>query len=241
MLSQNVHGEVSVRVFCLSVCAFLLASAVAFAGGTVLTVGGASFPNLSGSAANDLHVSLSSPVMELDEQNDVFLSIVPDDATFMNWTLSDGSVAPADSVDILWARMGHWGVPQLTSYYWTQDGTQVGDIYHPLYFDLTDSGSDLTLSLVNPTEAAVEYAGLSLSVDGTTSGETSGTLDPLSSLAFPPFQPVLMYAYTVGDLSTGAHLVGLAVNTVPEPATVVVVGAGLAAICALGRLRARGR
>jgi hypothetical protein len=220
---------------------------VAFAGGSSIpALGSVTLPNLNSSAANDLHVTLSAPVTSLEALSGAFPTVTHNGA-FTDWTLSGSSVSAGESAAIEWSRTAaSWEVPQLTSYYWTQNGVRVGAIQRPLRFFVV--GGILlpaTVSLSNLTLRGVDYSDLDLTVDGNPLVvDGSGRLGLLGSTVLgTSLRPNEYYIADVIDGSTGAHLTYIAGTApsadTPEPFTMGVAGLGLIGICVLGRRRLR--
>ncbi len=221
-----------------------------------INLGMAEFPNANEVTANDLHVQLAgqpvvplpalgSPEIPFSYDTTQFDTLATtDNLAFTISALTTGTgVLTGATSQIMWGVTG--GPDQTTqpvSYYWSQDGEQLGSVYLLPQFSVTPNGALWDVSLFNPTASPIDYTAIMFGLWSGYSGTPTvtlgpGTLDPGGSLFVATGPSSIFYAVQMGDgFVLQAHL-----DPVPEPAAFALVGGGLMVCLSLVRRRVRAR
>ena len=216
----------------VSLGVLLVLASAAFAGVSGTTVVNFTIQNNTTVTANDLHVTVAgAPSVTASSP----FTATPSGSTV---DFDGGSVAVGDSATFTLAETGDnfFNNPEIFSYFWTVDGSQVGDQEEPIGFYFSPAFPLQTASLDNQDPSASHaYDNLFVTQNGTSvlAASTSGTIPVGNSISVtnPMDMTVGPLDFGFTDTTSGVTVAGTFTPTpaVPEPTTM-----GFCALMLLG-------
>jgi hypothetical protein len=220
------------RFYRISALPLILLAGTASAG-TGISTSTFTIPNETGQTVNGLAVTLTGPTSSLSVESTTFGS--PSSSSAPTFDFSGASLL-AGASDTLTAQAypesaGDTAIG-IDSFYWTYNGSQVGDTYQPLEPEFVFSISD-SVVFANNAPSSESYTDASLTVNGTpidlTGDSTSVSPSGTVTLDSGPVDSAAMSFFDIfTDISFNVNF-----TASPEPGTlplmaVVLLGGGLA-------------